>query len=156
MDAKLINPFLGAVQGVLPQLGFQHIEKKSLEVKKGKIKTQGVVIVIGVVGELRGNVAYAVSIEDGKKIASTMMMGMPVSELDDMAKSAISELANMLTANAGINLSNEEINVDISVPTLLYGQEIEVNMSEGNIFCIGFDVDGILLTVDISLEQNKS
>jgi chemotaxis protein CheX len=35
-----------------------------------------------------------------KKIASIMMTGRPVETLDDMAQSAISELANMISANA--------------------------------------------------------
>lgn len=154
MDAKLINPFLISVSSVLPQLGFQNIEKKSIELRNKKISVDGVIIIIGVVGELKGNIAYSMDMEGAKKIASTMMMGMPVESLDDMAKSAISELSNMLTANASINLANEDISVDISVPTLMYGDSIEVNMNEDQIICIHFDVDGILFSVDIGLHKS--
>ena len=90
--------------------------------------------------------------EGAKKIASTMMMGMPVDELDEMAKSALSELSNMLTANASINFSNDGINVDISVPTMMFGEEIEVNLQKDNIICIEFDIDGISLHVNIALD----
>lgn len=54
-----------------------------------------------------------------------MMMGLPVEELNEMAQSALSELSNMLTANASINFSNIGVNVNISTPTLMYGQDIK-------------------------------
>lgn len=46
---------------------------------------------------------------------------MPVDTLDEMAKSAISELANMLTANSATTLSCMGRTVDISVPHSLKG-----------------------------------
>nr|MBP9500123.1 chemotaxis protein CheX [Acetoanaerobium sp.] len=111
-----------------------------------------VVLTLGIVGDKKGNVVYSIDMDGAKKIASTMMMGMPVEELDDMSKSALSELSNMLTANASINFSNDGINVDISVPTMMYGEEIEINLQKDNIVCIDFDVDGIVLSVNVALD----
>lgn len=152
MDLKMINPFINATTEVLPQLGFQNIIQKGLTVKTKKIVISGVVITLGIVGDKKGNVVYSINKEGAKKIASIMMMGMPVEELDDMAKSALSELSNMLTANAGINFSNEGINVDISVPTLIYGEDIELSMNKDQIICAEFDVDGIKLEISIALD----
>lgn len=81
-----------------------------------------------------------------------MMMGMPVDELNDMAKSALSELSNMLTANSSINFSNEGILLDISVPTLLCGEDIRVNMKKDQVVCVDFDIDGILMKVFVAME----
>ncbi len=58
------------------------------------------ICIVGIVGDIKGNIVYSIDSEDALKIASTMMMGMEINVLDDMAKSAISELTNMLTANA--------------------------------------------------------
>ena len=53
-----------------------------------------------------------------------MMMGMPVMELDDMARSALSELGNMMMGNAATLLFNNNISIDITPPTLLLGSAI--------------------------------
>ena len=91
---------------VMPQLGFGEIRKGSLSLKNKDLVCSGVLIIIGIVGGLKGNVAYALDIESAKQMASKMMMGMPVDEFDDMAKSALSELSNMLTAGAVTLFSN--------------------------------------------------
>ena len=152
MDVRLINPFIGAVTGIMPQIGFSNITRKGISLKEKKFMVSGVVLTLGIVGDKKGNVVYSIDMDGAKKIASTMMMGMPVEELDDMSKSALSELSNMLTANASINFSNDGINVDISVPTLMYGEEIEINLQKDNIVCIDFDVDGIVLSVNVALD----
>lgn len=152
MDVRLINPFIGAVTGIMPQVGFSSITRKGISLKGKKFIVSGVVLTLGIVGDKKGNVVYSIDMDGAKKIASTMMMGMPVEELDDMSKSALSELSNMLTANASINFSNDGINVDISVPTMMYGEEIEINLQKDNIVCIDFDVDGIVLSVNVALD----
>lgn len=152
MDVRLINPFIGAVTGIMPQIGFSNITRKGISLKDKKFMASGVVLTLGIVGDKKGNVVYSIDMDGAKKIASTMMMGMPVEELDDMSKSALSELSNMLTANASINFSNDGINVDISVPTMMYGEEIEINLQKDNIVCIDFDVDGIVLSVNVALD----
>ena len=152
MDVRLINPFIGAVTGIMPRVGFSNITRKGISFKEKKFMVSGVVLTLGIVGDKKGNVVYSIDMDGAKKIASTMMMGMPVEELDDMSKSALSELSNMLTANASINFSNDGINVDISVPTMMYGEEIEINLQKDNIVCIDFDVDGIVLSVNVALD----
>lgn len=152
MDVNLINPFIAAVTGVLPQLGFQSVSRKGLSLGNKKIKTSGVVLNLGIIGDKTGNVVYVISEETAKKIASTMMMGMPVNELDDMAKSAVSEMSNMITANSTINFSNDGVNVDISVPTTIYGDDIEIEMSKSQVITVVFDVDGLEFTAHISIE----
>ena len=46
-----------------------------------------------------------------------MMMGMPVTALDDMSASAINELGNMMMGNAATILSTKGIAMDITPPT---------------------------------------
>ncbi|MBC3889942.1 chemotaxis protein CheX [Acetobacterium paludosum] len=151
MDLKNINPFIDAVTEILPQFGFQSLVQKGFSEKSKKIIASGVVITLGIVGDKKGNVVYCINQEGAKQIASIMMMGMPVDELDDMAQSALSELSNMLTANACINFSKEAVNVDISVPTLLFGENIELNLNKEEISCVEFDVDGIKLEIYVAL-----
>lgn len=152
MDAKMINPFIKSVLEVMPQLGFSSVERKGIALNNRPLKTSGVVLMLNVVGDVKGNVVYTINEMGSRKIASTMMMGMPVETLDDMAKSALSELSNMLTANGSINFSNDGINIDISVPTMMYGSEIEIMTSSDTMINVEFDIDGIRFDLYVALD----
>ena len=150
MDVKHINPVIESVTTIMTQLGFAQVSKKGISLKGKNIKSPGVVIVIGLIGDVKGNIIYGLSIDDAKKVASQMMMGMPVDDFNEMAQSAISELVNMLTANVATNYSKNGINVDISTPTLVQGEFI-ANASTDKVICIEMNVNEIDLQVNISL-----
>ncbi|SMP60598.1 chemotaxis protein CheX [Anoxynatronum buryatiense] len=153
MDVKWINPFIEAFMHVMPQLGFQTIEKSAVTLGQGKIKSAGVIMNLGIVGELTGNVVYNIEMETAKGIASKMMMGMPVAELDEMAQSAISELSNMLTANASINFSKMDISTNISTPTLMYGTDFEVMVNMPKYVCVEMNADGLALQINVAVRS---
>lgn len=152
MDVKYINPFIHAVSAVMPQLGFTEVTREGVSIKDSNIKSMGVLIILGIVGDIKGNVAYCIDMDSAKKIASTMMMGMPVNELDEMAQSALSELTNMITANAATDMYSLGININISAPTLMYGNDFEAKMSSNKLICIQLSVDGIPIEVNVGIE----
>ncbi len=121
MDVKLLAPFVEAIANVMPKLGFQSVSRSGLRIAQNTVKCDGVIASISLIGMLKGNIYYNIDTESAKKIASQMMMGMPVNELDEMAQSAICELSNMLAANAAITLETQGVQIDISPPTLITG-----------------------------------
>lgn len=153
MDVKYVNPFIEAFTQVVPQLGFGNISKGNLSAKSENIVCSGVIIVVGMVGAIKGNVVYSIHEEDAKKIASTMMMGMPIEELDEMSKSALSELANMLTATAATCFANMDIHIDISIPTLLFGEDVAIKMSSNKVLCIQLFADSIPVDINLAFER---
>ena len=150
MDVRHINPVIESVGNIMPQLGFAEVSKKGVTLKDRNIQSPGVDIIIGLIGDVKGNIIYGLSIDNAKKIASQMMMGMPVDDFNEMAQSAISELVNMLTANVATNFSRDNITVDISTPTLIQG-EFTANASTDKVVCVEMDVDGINIQINISL-----
>jgi chemotaxis protein CheX len=137
----------------MPQLGFANTRIGKLSVKLKEVVKTGVLVVIGIVGDIKGNAVYSIDIEDAQKIASTMMMGAPVDSFDDMAKSAISELTNMLTATAATFFSNSGITVEISTPTLLHGENMSANMNADPILCVPLFGDDVAIELNISVEN---
>ncbi|OPD38008.1 chemotaxis protein CheX [Clostridium botulinum] len=152
MDAKYINPFIDSFYNVLPQIGFSNVTREDVAIKNN-VESLGILINLGIVGDIRGNIVYNIQGENGKKIASKMMMGLPVEELNEMAQSALSELSNMLTANASINFSNIGVNVNISTPTLMYGQDIKIKLNTNKILNIKIVADNIPIDVNIAFEK---
>ena len=150
MDVKHINPVIESFINIMPQLGLTEVTKENVSLKGNYIESPGVVIIIGLIGDVKGNIIYGITIEDAKKIASTMMMGMPVDDLNEMAQSAISELVNMLTANVATNFSKENITVDISTPTLIKGT-FTANASTDKVICVTMNINGLKIDANISL-----
>jgi chemotaxis protein CheX len=153
VDVKNVNPFVESFAEIMPQLGFGNVQKGILSVKGQELVNSGVIIIIGIVGAIRGNVVYAITQENAKKIASTMMMGMPVYELDEIPMSAIGELANMLTATAATCFSNLGVSIDISSPAILHGENMSAKMSSSQVLCIQLFADDIPIEINIAFEN---
>ncbi len=152
MDLSNINPFIESFEAVIPQLGFSEIRRGDLSVTEQQLNFTGVMIVVGIVGTLRGNAVYCIETDHAKAIASVMMMGMPVDELDEMAQSALSELANMLTATAATGFSELGLPIDITTPTLLHGENVSVKMSAKQAISIQLLADGIPIAINLAFE----
>lgn len=144
----MINPILEAFASILPQIGFQTVEKKGIALEGSALNYQGILINIGVFGPLKGAILIGMDLDSAKRFASKMMMGMEVTELDNLAQSAISEMGNMVCANACTHFGNAGITgLDISPPTLLIGENGQVRLSVPKVIVVTFVVDGIDINV---------
>ena len=151
MDAKLVNPFIDAFTTVMPQMGFQEPKRTKMSVKDKVAESLGVSVIVGFTKQIRGNVIYNMSEDTAKYIASTMMMGMPVESFDEMAQSAISEMSNMLTANAATNLTAMGLEVDNSTPSLSVGEKFQIKISGEQHLTVEMDLGGHPVELDIAV-----
>jgi chemotaxis protein CheX len=150
MDARAVEPFLTAIGTVMPSLGFTSVKRGKISMgDTNKIASRGVMVVIGLTHEFRGNIAYNLSVDAAKRVASTMMMGMPVESFDAMAESAIAELGNMLAANASMILEKQGSKLDISPPTVITGESFASTVSNAKRVNIEMLVDDIPLEVNV-------
>lgn len=107
---------------------------------------------IGITGEMKGQVLMAFSYANALNVASRMMMGMPVTELDDMATSAISELGNMIMGNAATIFSTKGIVIDITPPTVCQGS-MTITQTYAQNICVPIQAgDGLSLELDIAIK----
>jgi len=120
ISANQVNPFLIAATTILKQVCQidAKVGKPSLEGTKGKNNT--IAINICVTGEMQGQAMIAFEHEIACDIASRMCM-MPITEMDDLSKSAICELGNMIVGNAATVFSTQGTIIDITPPTLVNG-----------------------------------
>lgn len=152
MKVEYLNPFTQACFDILVQIGGFNPKKGKLQLKNEPVPSYGVSVLVGVIGEVKGQVIYSLTEETGKKIASAMMMGMPVDEFDEMAKSAISELANMITGNASTALSAQGYEIDISPPTLVTGSNMKISTTSVQTIVIPIEIDAGIFEINIALE----
>lgn len=135
-NVEYINPFIEASQNVLRDfckiettLGKPYLTSTSYE-------GDTLIIIVGITGDLRGQVIINMSYGVACDIASQMMMGMPVPELNDMAKSAVSELANMILGNSCTIFSKMDIALDITPPSICFGNNLSISVSDSKTICI--------------------
>jgi len=142
MDVSLINPILSAFYEIIPQIGFQKIEKKNLSLVGPTFDYSGVLINLAVVGSVKGAILIGMDMDSAKQFASKMMMGMEVAEFDALAQSAVSEMGNMVCANACTQFAKVKIEgLDISPPTLMIAQGGQATLPMPQTIIIHFLVD---------------
>lgn len=152
MSTEYSEAFYNAFQSVMPQLGIENISLLDIQDTGNQIHTPDIVCIIGIVGDLRGNVIFAMTTEAAKKIAGTMMGGMELDEFDEIAQSAISELGNMLAATACTELSQMNIKVDVSTPTLMIGT-FSISASAERVTRIALNADNCDFDIFLSLDK---
>ncbi|MCM1497741.1 MAG: chemotaxis protein CheX [Clostridium sp.] len=126
IDVNNINPFLQSTISV-----FESVTQMKLGVGKPVIANFSFsnpvyTITVGVVGQMKGQAMLAMEVDNAKTIASRMMMGMPVNELDDMACSALNELSNMIMGNTATMFSTQGKIIDITPPFSTMGNNLRV------------------------------
>lgn len=152
MKVEYINPFIAATFEILKTVANITPVRGKLVLKNEPIPSYGVSVLVGVVGEVKGQIVYSLSENTAMALASAMMMGMPVTEFDEMAKSAVSELANMVTGNASTQLSAQGLAVDISPPTLVTGTNVHIGTTNLQTIVVPIETDFGILEINIALE----
>jgi len=118
---ELIGPFLEAAAKVILQECGEPVGKGQLHRVRSPQTSNEVSALIAITGGVAGLVIYSMTTETACGFASRMI-GETVTELDSMAQSAIAELANMVTGQAGIGLERNGFPSDMSPPILLLGK----------------------------------
>lgn len=126
LDVNHINPFLQSCVTI-----FNTAAQTTLTVGKPAVASLTFTeyifaLQVGLTGDLKGQILLVTTLEKAMSIASKMMMGMPVTELDDMASSALCELSNMIMGNTATLFSTQNIHIDITPPISLMGTQIKI------------------------------
>lgn len=125
MDARIVNALIGSVYEILrevlrvdPKVGKPTVTK-SIEVP------HSIFTVIGITGDMEGNLIYSFSRKTAAEIVSSMM-GMEYKEIDDLAMSAIGELGNMTAGKLAMKLEGFGKKVEITPPTVVSGENLKI------------------------------
>ena len=155
LKAEYVNPFLISTKNILSQMAGIDIDLKGTSLKKSPIFPKKVIIVVGIIGQLKGSVIIGLDDSFARTIASNMM-GYHISTLDEMSKSALKELSNILMGRVAIDLESKGTKIDITPPTLLTGDNISISLESIPLLSIKFasqkDVN-MELDFDISLKE---
>ncbi len=155
MNVEYINPFIEASQTVLKTIANIDAKLGKVYLKTSPYKSDAVVVIVGLTGKIRGQVIFTMPKSAAMNIASAMMFGMPVTEMDEISKSAISELTNMILGNTATLLYNKGINIEITPPSLLMGDNMQITPNKMQTVCIPLNLtDEDAMEIDVSVEDS--
>lgn len=136
MRVEYINAFIKASTEVLNNFVSDKFSVGKPYIRNNPFPTKEIVIILGITGDIKGQAVFSLTEDIAKKVASAMMMGMPVDEIDEMAKSALSELGNMIMGNSATLLFNSGMKIDITPPSLVKGTSIEITSAGMETICV--------------------
>lgn len=150
MKAEHINPFIISVCKIMKDMCMLDLQIGKPTMSNGVYLGNTSIIKLGIIGKLQGEVVLNIEHQTALEIVSKMMM-MPVQAIDDLGKSAISELGNMIAGNAATVFANNDILIDITPPSYCDGAEYQTDVSE--LFSIPFTSTAGNLSVDIFINE---
>jgi len=153
MKAENINAFIKASTDVLGQIAGLTFKLGKVYMKNDGFKPPEISILIGITGDLKGRAVLSMNRSIGLKIVSSMMGGMEVKEFDEISKSALSEVGNMVMGNAATNLSSQEIKVDITPPTLMIGESFSIHTSGNKLITIPLETQYGTIELGVAVEE---
>ncbi len=156
MRAEHVNPFIQSFSYIFKNVAGLDVVMGKAFIRSNPIIIGEISIIVGVTGDLRGQVVVSMSTETALKLASRMMMGIEVLTLDEISKSALSEIGNMILGNSATGLYNLNIKIDITPPNIITGKSMELSSSLKKNITIPFESDIGKIDFDISLKYKDN
>jgi len=151
VNADHINPFLMASTKILKEMCFVDAKVGKPYIKSPAFFDNTLLIMIGITGEMRGQAMIAFEHSIACDIASKMIM-MPITEMDELARSAICELGNMIMGNTATIFSTKGIAIDITPPTVGNGTMSFTNNFAQNICIPLVYEDNKIIEINIAIK----
>ena len=141
MRVEYINPFVESAFNVLKEVLGTDVQRGELYLKRTTQPVMGVAAIVGLAGDVEGRVLFDMSMTTAIELAS-VMNGETLPTLDDLAKATITELANMITAQAVTKLYDLGFKFDLTPPAIITGDNMQVT---------NMDVEALIVPMELTM-----
>ncbi|MDR2943407.1 MAG: chemotaxis protein CheX [Treponema sp.] len=145
MRVEYINPFVESAFSILKEVLNSTVKRGEIYLKPTSMSIMGVAALVGLAGDVEGRVLFDMT-KDTALFVAGAMNGETFTNLDELAKATIQELANMITAQAVTKLHGLGFKFDLTPPALFTGDNMEVSTNLGEVEA---------LIVPMELEKGK-
>jgi len=157
MNVEYINPFIEATKTVIKDTtGYDSNVGKVFLRDSSSFSTSEVVVVIGLTGDMVGQVFISMDRKNVLNISSAMVKaisGQEFTEIDPMCISAVSELSNMILGNATTMLFKRGLLINISPPSIISGKNLFIS-NKLKTLCIPINITNeSTIEINVSTEE---
>lgn len=155
MRVEYVNPFIESAASVLQEIANLTVHRGKLTLKDTNSPFRDVCTILGVIGQVQGQVVYGFEETTAKAVVSRMMMGAEVLEFDEMARSALGELGNIITGKASVILEGAGFPIEISPPTLVMAQNVRISSLKIPMIVVPLESEVGTIDIYVGLEEKK-
>jgi len=126
MNVNYLNPFIEASQNVIKDITGLDSKLEKVYLRGNSFDGDEIIIIIGLTGALVGHVMLTLNVSTMDIIVKEMYAGDANNLDEDLKRSAMAELANMIVGNASNLFYKRGMKVFITTPTIMTGKKIVV------------------------------
>jgi chemotaxis protein CheX len=152
MRVEYINPFVEAACNVLKEVLNTDVKRGELYLKSTTMPVLGVAALVGLAGDVEGRVLFDMSKPTALAVAS-LMNGEQLPALDELGKATITELANMITAQAVTKLHDLGFKFDLTPPALFTGENMEVSDHEVEALIVPMEIPQGKIEINVAIRE---
>lgn len=153
MDIRYVNSFITGLLHISNMLGIHNMQRTGLGKKQKLMTDNDVNVILGLVGDTRGNVVISMQEKTACNIASVMMGGLTVENFDYMPKSALCELSNMVVGHTLMQIEKTGLLLNITPPVLINGKNLISLISQVETISIQFSSQEGNIEMNVALEE---
>ena len=151
---ELVQPYLQAAKEVIGRETGSEVGVGKVSMKKPPASTDEVSILIGVTGQIQGVVMIMMNKQTALNVVGHIT-GENYTQLDELAESAVAEMANVISGRGGIALAALGRETTISPPAVLIGRQGgNVSTLDIPIFAIPLESSCGVIELQVALREN--
>jgi len=149
---EYINPFVESAFNVLKEVLQGDIKRGELYLKSTSMPVMGVAALVGLAGDVEGRVLFDMEKASALKIASAMN-GEQLTAMDELVKATITELANMITAQAVTKLHELGFRFDLTPPAIFTGDNMEVSDQDVEALIVPMETPQGKIEINVAIRE---
>lgn len=154
MRVEYINPFVESAFNVMREVLQTDVKRGELYLKSTSMPVMGVAAIVGLAGDVEGRVLFDMDKPSALRIASAMN-GEELKEMDDLVKATITELANMITAQAVTKLHDLGFKFDLTPPAIFTGENMEVSDADVEALIVPMETPQGKIEINVAIRERS-
>ena len=158
MRVEYINPFVESAYNVLKEVLKSEVNRGELYLKSTSMPVLGVAAIIGLAGDVEGRVLFDMKKDTAIKVANAMLQDMDmdsISELNEMGRATITELANMITGQAVTKLHDLGFKFDLTPPAIFTGENMEISNSNVEALIVPMEIPQGKIEINVAVKERS-
>jgi len=152
MRVEYINPFVDAAIQILSSTVSKDISRGQISLRSSMTPMMGVVIIVGLAGQVSGRIIIDMDRETALKIASAMNNETLV-EFDELTTATLTELANMITGKAVTRLHELGFQFDLTPPALFTGEKIQISDNKIEALVVPIEIPQGKIEINVGIKE---
>lgn len=152
MRVEYINPFVESAFNVMREVLQADVRRGELFLKSTSMPVMGVTAIVGLAGDVEGRVLFDMDKNTALSIASTMN-GEDLTTMDELVKATITELANMITAQAVTKLHELGFRFDLTPPAIFTGDNMEVSNQDVEALIVPMETPQGKVEINVAIRE---